>query len=145
MGGKCTLTRFAEMYPTKMRTTTAVHFALVRKGAQTQPYNVSWLVKLAGYFLQLWERVWYKVDLRNVSTFFQEETFWASPSTPPLPRSYLLLSYPPSWVRAEKACLSSFVLGVSSSVPTEQFFEMHRPDLSQLWSNERVYPRLEQH
>lgn len=43
----------------------------------------------AGWFIAT-SQIGYKVHLRNVSTFFQEETFAASLNTPPLPHSSLL-------------------------------------------------------
>lgn len=47
------------------------------------------------------------MHLRNVSTFFQEETFSATLSTPHLPRSYLLLSCSPRSLSGD-LCLASF-------------------------------------
>lgn len=51
-------------------------------------------VCVTGYFITTLQ-IGYKVHLRNVSTFFQEETFSATLSTPHLPHSYLLLSCSP--------------------------------------------------
>lgn len=51
------------------------------------------------------------MHLRNVSTFFQEEIFSATPSTPHPPRSSLLLS---PVVRAQILARLRLFLGVSS-------------------------------
>lgn len=56
------------------------------------------------------QQMGYKVHLRNVSTFFQEETFSATLSTPHLPHSYLLLPCSPGSLRGD-CCLASFVFG----------------------------------
>lgn len=58
------------------------------------------------------------MHLRNVSTFFQEETFWATLNTPHLPHSYLLLSCSP-WSLSGDFCLASFVFGSVSSYLNE--------------------------